>query len=246
MFCRSFEEKVKSKNKIYCELIFGSSDLFVLNGPFRGLKYTSKASCSALLPKLVGSYEEPIHSWLEEIISSHRYSAMVDVGCAEGFYAVGLASVIPAARIYAYDINETALRQAEKLALLNNVPRQIVFSTLFNHVELNKILSLESGKILLFVDIEGAELNLLNPASNPSVLNVDLLVELRDCFVPGLTQKITEYFVDTHQLSIVYDCPWRSRGYELTKAGSSVAHDSYIFDEMRSPRMSWLYAMKKP
>ena len=38
-----------------------NSELEVLHGPFKGLKYINEATCSVFLSKIVGSYEEPIH-----------------------------------------------------------------------------------------------------------------------------------------------------------------------------------------
>src|SRR5438094_9802013 len=66
-------------------------DLTVLNGPFRGLQYPSaEAICSAILPKLLGSYEKELHCTIERLCNTDC-SVVVDVGCAEGFYAVGFA-----------------------------------------------------------------------------------------------------------------------------------------------------------
>ena len=62
---------------------------------------------SSCVPKLIGSYEEEVHLIIEEIIR-RRYSIVVNIGCAEGYYAVGFALRIPDAIVYAFDIETTA------------------------------------------------------------------------------------------------------------------------------------------
>src|ERR1700751_5228426 len=66
----------------------------ILEGPFEGMKYPYDVVLSSCVPKLVGCYEEELHSVIEQIIRG-RYSIVVNVGCAEGYYAVGLALKMP-------------------------------------------------------------------------------------------------------------------------------------------------------
>ena len=68
----------------------------VQTGPFTGMHYIEEARSSALLPKLLGTYEDesPIPT-LEAFLAAavpHRDRH----GCAEGYYAVGLARRMPA------------------------------------------------------------------------------------------------------------------------------------------------------
>ena len=64
------------------------SSLKVLNGPFEGMQYPNFESYgSASWPKLLGTYE----SELTNAILAKKdtdYSSIVDIGCAEGYYAV--------------------------------------------------------------------------------------------------------------------------------------------------------------
>src|SRR5438105_426555 len=74
-------------------------ELTVLDGPFRGLRYPSASSLhSGLLPKLLGTYEAELHGPIEHLLKSRTYGAVVDVGAAEGYYAVGFALRCPEAR----------------------------------------------------------------------------------------------------------------------------------------------------
>ena len=72
-------------------------DGVVRHGPFAGLQYPELTAVgSALYPKLLGSYQREIQGWIEEICAA-GYSEIVDVGFAEGYYAVGLARRLPRA-----------------------------------------------------------------------------------------------------------------------------------------------------
>ncbi|MCS7063959.1 MAG: hypothetical protein NZM04_07975, partial [Methylacidiphilales bacterium] len=66
----------------------------VRHGPFAGMVYENDTfCCSAIAPKLLGSYEREIQPWIESLLLD-RWEGVVDVGCAEGYYAVGFACKI--------------------------------------------------------------------------------------------------------------------------------------------------------
>src|SRR5215204_4418004 len=69
----------------------------VQEGPFAGMRYLSETR-DPILPKLVGSYEAEIQPWIRAAITQ-RYRRVIDVGCAEGYYAVGMALALPDAKI---------------------------------------------------------------------------------------------------------------------------------------------------
>ena len=96
-------------------------ELTVRHGPFAGMRYPAAESVgSALFPKLLGSYEQELHPWVERLCHNH-YTEVVDVGCAEGYYAVGLALRLPGARVYAFDVSPHAMRRCADMARLNGV-----------------------------------------------------------------------------------------------------------------------------
>ena len=92
----------------------------VLSGPFVGMDYVQQATGSALMPKLLGSYEAELHETLEKIAAT-EYAAIIDIGCAEGYYAIGLAMRLPNAQVYAFDIDPEARELCTAMARLNGV-----------------------------------------------------------------------------------------------------------------------------
>lgn len=97
-------------------------DYVVKNGPFRGMKFPKGEllKSSAFSPKLIGSYESELHSVIVRMLKI-SYTKVVNIGSAEGYYAVGLALKIPSAKVYAYDIDLEATKLLEENAAANSV-----------------------------------------------------------------------------------------------------------------------------
>lgn len=102
-----------------CDAIL--ADLTVRSGPFKGMRYPEgRSTGSALIPKILGCYERELHEVFEEVCQQ-RYSAIVDIGCAEGYYAVGLAMRLQHANVYAFDTDRAARDLCREMARTNCV-----------------------------------------------------------------------------------------------------------------------------
>ena len=74
----------------------------VAAGPFAGMSYPVQASEGGRAPRLLGAYEASLHPVIETVIA-RAYRQVLDIGCAEGYYAVGLARRIPDTIVHARD-----------------------------------------------------------------------------------------------------------------------------------------------
>ena len=220
----------------YLTLLFAKGSPEISNGPFKGMSYIASAKGSQLLPKLIGCYEEPIHDWTEEIVKA-GYQRIIDLGCAEGYYAVGLKLRSPRTEVFAFDTDSSAIEVAKLLALKNQI--NVTFGGLCDHSLLESTIQ---GRTLVFCDIEGGELGLLDPEKVPSLRSADLLVEAHDCFVCGITETLIERFHMSHRISIRVDYPFRYGSYQ-TPSDAIFTHNDIKFmqDELRPPKMRWLY-----
>src|SRR6188768_1189017 len=109
----------KSENLALCENIFSKKQ--VLNGLFKGLVYDDiRATGSRTYAKLLGSYELELIPVLKRLIAA-PYSELINIGCDEGYYAVGLARLLPGLHVTAFDCNKTAREKCNSLALINGV-----------------------------------------------------------------------------------------------------------------------------
>src|SRR5687767_8100107 len=59
----------------------------IWNGPFKGMEYVDAQTEGALIPRLLGTYECELHPHLERL-AGEGLDCVIDVGCAEGYYAV--------------------------------------------------------------------------------------------------------------------------------------------------------------
>lgn len=174
----------------------GNYGLVVQHGPFAGMIYISESTGSVLAPKLLGSYEAELHPVLQEM-RARPYETIVNLGCGEGYYAVGLARLMPAARVHAFDSDPVAQDLCRQLAALNGVADRV-------HVEgectPDRLNELVRGRTLVFCDVEGAELTLLDPARAPRLAGCDVLVELHDFIDATISAQVAARFAGTHDL----------------------------------------------
>ena len=107
----------KTAQELVDDWVYEQTGGIVQSGPFTGMWLARETSWpdAVLAPLLLGTYEQELHTDLEREIArlSQMPSCMVaNVGCAEGYYAVGLAGRLPNATVHAVDINDECLRIA--------------------------------------------------------------------------------------------------------------------------------------
>jgi len=172
----------------------------ILAGPFKGMKYgNTKALCSALYPKLLGTYEHELAAALDAALA-RNHSLIVDVGAADGYYAVGFACRNPNARVIAYDQDPRARAELAKLAELNGVANRIEIR---GRCEPAELANLKEPGGLMIVDCEGFEEFALSPENIAALSGWDFIIETHDGFVPGITQKLIERFASTHHVEVI-------------------------------------------
>jgi hypothetical protein len=173
----------------------------VLGGPFRGMEFLEHSSEGCHVAKLLGCYEQPLFSHIENAISD-EFDLVINIGCAEGYYAVGMAMRMPNSKILAFDTNKDAQAACLKLAAANKVSERIQIGGTFNSEDFN---SYKDKRTLLLCDIEGAENELLDPQRADELTNIFMIVESHECVRPGVTDILTKRFSPTHNVIQVDD-----------------------------------------
>ena len=92
----------------------------VASGPFRGMKYVADGVGSVYYPKLLGVYERELHPVIEAIHSLGP-DRIIDIGAAEGYYAVGLAMSNPKAIVTAFEQESDGQELIRDMAARNGV-----------------------------------------------------------------------------------------------------------------------------
>lgn len=198
---RKSYEYNKYNNIIFEAIQTMCPDHLVKHGPFKGMRYPdTKSTGSVLFPKLLGCYEREIQPIIERICE-RSYTEVIDIGCAEGYYAVGLAMRIPTATIYAFDTNDEAIRMCRNMAQLNNVDKRVLVGSFCDSKTLKTIPFTNKG--LIFCDIEGDEKKLFTDEIVDILSKHDLLIEIHDGQDPSISSHVRQLFEKTHKLEAI-------------------------------------------
>lgn len=174
-------------------------DLTVLSGPFKGMIYPEFVSFnSARLPKLMGTYESEIYPDLERL-TSERPELLIDIGAADGYYAVGLARRLPGTPVRCFDLNPEALAFCHRMAELNQA-KNLSIETIFQPAYFE---SLREKRALLIVDIDGGEKPLFTEDAVKCLKKSSLIIETHDYLDESITRNLTALFSATHKVKII-------------------------------------------
>jgi len=221
------------------ESVVGECGLTVQSGPFKGMKWLERASEGTFIPKLLGAYERELHDAIKRILAKD-YCRIINIGCAEGYYAIGMARSTIDTVIYAFDIDEQARKLCEKLAVLNSV--SVIVDGLCDH---NRLQNLSGPGTLIFCDIEGAEVTLLNPDYAPSLAESDLLVELHPMVSGEETgAHVLPRFEATHSIERISPAGRDTSAYPALAALSQA--DQLMALVERTEPTSWAYMTVRP
>lgn len=190
----------REREHILRPIVVEQIGLTVRTGPFAGMAFLPTVAEGCMLPKLLGCYESELHPTWAALRRARRYDRIVVVGAAEGYYAVGLARMFPEARVLARDTNAGSHAMIRELASRNGVADRIEIGGLFAHRD---FAACADAPTLVVCDIEGAEVDLLDPAAAPALRRCDVVVELHDVFDRTIADTVTGRFAGTHDVEVV-------------------------------------------
>jgi hypothetical protein len=151
-------------------------------------------------PKLLGIFERELYEAVERLIALAPRT-IVNIGAADGWFAVGLARRLPDCQVAAFDINEERMRQLRQIADLNGVADRVrVEARECLHRDLQELLD---DRAAVVCDCDGCEGSLLDPELAPSLRQVPLIVESHDLLVEGTTERLMAAFQATHEIESV-------------------------------------------
>lgn len=214
----------------------------VVGGPFKGMRYISQSVGSIYLTKLVGSYEEVLHSEIEKY-KKRDYKTIIDIGCAEGYYLVGLGVYNKNAKLIGYDLDNQALLLTEELCKKNNLRNNVVLEKECTFEKLSKEITADT---LIICDCEGFEGTILDPEKAASLKGVQsLLVELHDFAYPGIKKILTDRFSKTHNISTIIFKHANAENYPFLNNIENKMDLYYILYERVIQDQEWLIIEKK-
>ena len=222
-----------------------SDDRTVIQGPFQGQKIVKNESIgSAYLPKLMGTYEFEIYPvWAG--IRNQDFSIVLDIGCAEGFYACALAKMFPNAKVLGFDLNAIARDYSKENVKANGLHNVSIHGAcdpdLIEH-------SCRGKKSFILCDIEGAEKELFCAVSVNSLKYTHILIELHDGIDRSISSTLKSKFVSTHDISSFFSTDDIHRPAIMKSYNHMNLSDNDFYLALREKRghiMEWIYLKPK-
>ncbi len=87
----------------------------VNQGPFKGMKYIDTAHVGFVCHKLTGTYEKEIQHIIHDELNN-SYDVIIDVGSAEGYYAVGMALFGKSSKVVSFEGTERGRELQKKVS----------------------------------------------------------------------------------------------------------------------------------
>jgi len=225
-----------------------SSPVRLSQGPFQGMRYIALAYCSEVLPKILGTYESELAPAIETICSSYC-DRIVDIGAAEGYYAVGMAIRNPHAEIVAFELNPSGRHYLRRLARRNGVSERITIQGECTPDSLGDALK-GANRPAVICDCEGAETRLLDPDRIDQLRRALILVETHDgmetngAVLEGITSGLQSRFAATHQIEVIASRARRREDLPRDAIALTDADAEAAMDEGR-PWGQWLFLQPK-
>ncbi len=225
--------------------------LAVRSGPFAGMPYITRATCSAYPCKITGTYEKELHPAMAEILA-RPFGTVLNLGTAEGYYAVGLARHYPQARAIVFEGNPKGVKLLRQLARRNGVEARLDIRGYATGADVATLLSGKGseGETLLVCDVEGAEAEIFFSFPPALLARTTLVIETHEGAAPGVTDRLAALLEPSHRVTRVPlaprtpdDLPFPLAGWARAK-GSEWAVQT-LLDEGREPDPGWLYAVPK-
>jgi hypothetical protein len=198
---------------------------------------------SEFAPKILGTYELELQEIFRELLATPEISAFVDIGAAEGYYAVGAGLLRSGLPVFAYEIQKDAHVGIQELAAANGV---------LSALQVREIFSSETAEAsefgvspLVLVDIEGGELNLVDKCFVSIFKRATILIEVHDFLRPRTGNEIFRSLESTHSVEKIAYSPKSRRNFRRNSKLSALDWE-FATDEKRVRGLNyWLLARPK-
>ena len=228
------------------ELARKKTNLSVYAGSFKGMSYVESALGSAYIPKLIGIYERELADLVEEICLI-KPRVVVDIGAAEGYYAVGFARRLPQAQVIAFEMEPFGRQLLADMARLNGVAERLTIRGKCEEDDLVEIADRYPNAVYV-IDVEGHEESLLGPSLVRALRGASILVEVHEFIHSGITECLVSRFRYSHDIKVIWQEPRTFREFPWKTVYTYLLPKTYLnwaVSEWRPIRMNWLWMRPK-
>lgn len=231
------------RRALACDILATTGGV-VAGGPFQGLKLDSRVSWGdgSLIPKLLGCYEAEVMEALMEL-KGRAFDGAVNVGAAEGFYAVAAVRFLDAPLALAVDPDPAARAATERNAAANGIADKV---TTRDRMDGDGLAAWAAAhpRALVISDCEGFEMELFSPAAMAALGQAVCVIECHDFDGQPVTGELTARFQASHDIRLIMEGARDPNRYpELRKLDS--LERWLAVSEDRPETMSWIVATPK-
>lgn len=171
----------------------------VASGPFKGLRYPPPFDCGNAVPaKLLGIYEKELHEIITGLPAS-TFRHVINIGASEGYYAAGLSLLFPDAEVLAYEASAGARENLNKFISFNDLNRRVKVRGDCDAKVMSELEdTINPRETLVICDIEGGEVDVLNPEDYPWLSYSKIIFETHDFSHSGSSEQIIARFSASH------------------------------------------------
>lgn len=225
------------------DIIYERTEGKVYQGPFKGMSIVRKFSWGDgdTAGKLLGIYENELYPAISHLTKELDFDLVLNIGCAEGYYGLGLARNLPNTLCALFDISTTAISICRENAKVNNI-NNVQFNTDCSVENIRSYLS-KVERPFIIMDVEGHERVLLDLDLIPELNRSTVIVESHDCNIPGTTDLIVDRFKETHD---VYTIPQGAKNPYIDILFDLCDSDKMLLCcESRPSTMTWAVMVPK-
>lgn len=209
----------------------------VVTGPFEGMVVANEHIYGAPVAKLLGTYEKELHQYVTRILENEPCTVL-DVGGAEGYYAIGMALRERVEKVIVWESLEAGRALIEHLARTNCVLDKVMIQGECQESSLYEaVVSRPVGALIM--DVEGAELELLSTRVCAALRGWSFIVEGHDFLRSGCTQELISRFESTHQIFTVQSRKRLVEDFPL-KLNMAGTLKVWLMNEGRPGGMCWV------
>ena len=163
--------------KIVFEIFLMINKKQIFSGKFKSLNFIKSVRGSEFSPKYFGTYENE----LDPYFNLFSGSILIDIGCDDGYYSIGLLKSNYVKQVYAFEINEQSINNLLKNIELNLLESgKLIFEEKFvsSFESIAKCFN-NTDTYLIKCDIEGGEYPLFSAEMIEAIsdFNCSLIIE---------------------------------------------------------------------
>lgn len=151
---------------------------------------------------LMGMYESEVQHIL--FAACRERSHFVDIGAADGFYAVGMLVSRAVSRVTAFEMSAQGRGTIRMAAQINGVEDRIQIEGTADATFFNKLGAHDARQMIVLIDIEGAEFDLLDDTTVEQLAGAVMIIELHyehrtdgHTLIEKLVERTRPYFTHT-------------------------------------------------